>query len=376
MVLTSYLSRICLLTSLFGMTAPHSAGAVSLAFRPAESSMSWSIANKTDTGKENVSAQLSIARTVRDMAQEYGYEADRSRSEVITWMYVTSVAWIAVLVMRLCYPTAYTSVELMFASAQLRAKQAGAAARHSARSPHPRADVAGTTNDFLTRVATDSWGGTQPAEQRRAVALEPTWLCPQLIVQAGYMLRCTLPGTHPGEGHQEAVLVRSSTDGTPLFQARVQIGNSEAAIVLETVRGEERLGSLSAKETHGEEPEMEIARACGAKFGSVRRAEAGGHVIAGRTGAPVLLLGGEAQAHDLYVHESGGHDLDVRDLHAHDFKVRDPGGTTLAEVRPGSDEDTYEVKIYSNGDAGLIVLGLLAIHRKEWIVPAITELAQ
>ncbi|CAK0878398.1 unnamed protein product, partial [Prorocentrum cordatum] len=181
MVLTSYLSRICLLTSLFGMTAPHSAGAVSLAFRPAESSMSWSIANKTDTGKENVSAQLSIARTVRDMAQEYGYEADRSRSEVRTWMYVTSVAWIAVLVMRLCYPTAYTSVELMFASAQLRAKQAGAAARHSARSPHPRADVAGTTNDFLTRVATDSWGGTQPAEQRRAVALEPTWLCPQLI---------------------------------------------------------------------------------------------------------------------------------------------------------------------------------------------------
>ncbi|CAK0878397.1 unnamed protein product, partial [Prorocentrum cordatum] len=219
MVLTSYLSRICLLTSLFGMTAPHSAGAVSLAFRPAESSMSWSIANKTDTGKENVSAQLSIARTVRDMAQEYGYEADRSRSEVRTWMYVTSVAWIAVLVMRLCYPTAYTSVELMFASAQLRAKQAGAAARHSARSPHPRADVAGTTNDFLTRVATDSWGGTQPAEQRRAVALEPTWLCRARAQQHGR--HAAVPGAGAdrelGGGHRPG---DGAGRGTPRLPVR------------------------------------------------------------------------------------------------------------------------------------------------------------
>ncbi|CAK0878395.1 unnamed protein product, partial [Prorocentrum cordatum] len=311
MVLTSYLSRICLLTSLFGMTAPHSAGAVSLAFRPAESSMSWSIANKTDTGKENVSAQLSIARTVRDMAQEYGYEADRSRSEVRTWMYVTSVAWIAVLVMRLCYPTAYTSVELMFASAQLRAKQAGAAARHSARSPHPRADVAGTTNDFLTRVATDSWGGTQPAEQRRAVALEPTWLCPQLIRGGSWPHAALHAAGHAPRGGPPGGRARAQQHGrhaaVPGAGADRELGGRhrrppppapplEAAIVLETVRGEERLGSLSAKEAHGEEPEMEIARACGAKFGSVRRAEAGGHVIAGRTGAPVLLLGGEAQA--------------------------------------------------------------------------------
>lgn len=339
--------------------------------------MMWSIANKTDSvGKENGSAQLTIANTVRDMAQEYGYEADRSRSEVSTWMYITSVAWISVLVMRLCYyPTAYTSVEQMLASAQLRAREAGAAARPTSRSPNQRPDTASTTNDFLTKITVDAWGGAQSAEQRRAVALEPTWLCPQLIVQAGYMLQCVLPGSLPGEGHSEVVLVRSIADGTPLFQARVEGGGSEAAIFLETVRGEERLGSLSAKEADGPQPETEITRACGTRFGSMGRSERGGYVITSKTGTPVLLFG-HGEANDLHVHDSGGHDVHVHDLHARDLHVRDPSGTTLAEVRPGSDEGTYEVKIYSNGDAGLIVLGLLAIHRKGWIVSETTELAQ
>lgn len=356
---------------------PHSVGAVSLAFHSSESSTLWGIANKTDIiDKENGSAQSTIANTVRDMAQEYGYDTDSTRSEVSMWMYITSVAWICVVVMRLCYyPTVYTSLEQMLASAQLRAREAGAAGRPTSRSPNgQRPDAACSTNDFLTKVTEDAWGGPGAAEQRRAVAVEPTWLCPQLIVQTGYMLQCMLPGTLPSEGHSEAVLVRSSSDGTPLFQARIEGGDSEAAIFLETVLGEERLGSLCSKEADGPEPEMEIARACGTKFGSMRKSEKGGYVITSKAGTPVLLFGDEA--YDLHVHDSGSHDVHVHDLQAHDLRVRDPGGATLAEVRFGSDEGTYEVKIYSNGDAGLIILGLLAIHRKEWITSEMTAVAK
>lgn len=363
MTLTSCFMHACVVTSLCGTTV-RSAGAVSLALRPAESANIGGIATKVDNiDKESGSAQLIIADTVRDVAEEYGHQGDRSRGDVSARTYITSVAWLAMLVMFLFFcPTSCYLAEQVRARAGPRAREAGAA-RPTPRPP----SSSSSSNDRLTRC-------------RRAPEPEParpTLHC-ALTVPARSTLHCSLQGAASRQGRGEAVLVRSCADGTPLFRARVEGGGS-AVIFLETVWGDQQFGCLSTSESGGPEPEMEIMRACGARFGSMRKDGKGGYMIASRTGAPVLSFG--HPAHDLHAHGSGDNDLhpgasrNARPCLAHDLHVHDSTGATMAEVKPGSNKGTYEVQVNSNGDVGLVILGALAILREEQIVSALAERA-
>jgi len=350
MTLTSFFILVFVFTSLCGTTW-RSADAVSLALRPPESPNLWGIANKSDSfGNERGTAQVIIAGTVRDAGEEYGHPSGLSRGDVSSSVYPTLVMF----AMFLCFcPTSCYIAHQVRASARPRARE-GEAARPT---PRPSSSSSSSSNDRF-------------AKRRRAPAPASARFCSQLTVPARSTLHCALQGTVPRQGQGGAVLVRSCADGTPLFRARAEGGDAAAShgvvIFLEAVDGKERFGSLSTKESGGPEPEMEIRRACGARFGSMRKDEKGGYVITSNAGAPVLSIGRPAQ--DLHVHGSGDHGLHANDSRAHDLHVHDSSGAAMAEVGPGSDEGTYEVKVNANGDIGLIILGVLAIQREEQIV--------
>jgi hypothetical protein len=140
----------------------------------------------------------------------------------------------------------------------------------------------------------------------------------------------------------------------PLFQARVVEADGDlegphrAAISLETPGGEGRLAFVSTREvwtrTAGQEPAMEMTRASGAKFGTIKKNEAGGYTITGETGALAVYCGHAVK---------------------HEMRVSDSCGATLAEVIPGRSSNAYDVVVYPNVDAGLVILGFLAIEKKE-----------
>lgn len=199
-----------------------------------------------------------------------------------------------------------------------------------------------------------SYGATPLSSSR--VSLTPRWLCPQLTVPVGTELHCVLPSLMSGAKQNLIVPVCSIAErgSKPLFQARVveadgdQEGPHRAAISLETPGGEGRLAFVSTREvwarTAGREPAMEMMRASGAKFGTIKKNETGGYTITGEK-ETVAVYCGHAMKHDM--------------------RVTDSCGATLAEVIPGRSSDTYDVVVYPNVDAGLVVLGILAIEKKE-----------
>jgi len=196
-----------------------------------------------------------------------------------------------------------------------------------------------------------SYGATPLGSSR--MSLTPRWLCPQLTVPIGTELHCVLPNLVSGAKQNLVVHVCSIAErgSKPLFQARVVEADGDlhrAAISLETPGGEGRLAFVSTREvwarTAGQELEMEMMRASGAKYGAIKKNDTGGYIIASETGT-LAVFSGSAMKHEM--------------------RVSDSYGATLAEVTPVRTNNAYDVVVYPNVDAGLITLALLAIEKNE-----------
>ncbi|CAK0837158.1 unnamed protein product [Prorocentrum cordatum] len=175
-------------------------------------------------------------------------------------------------------------------------------------------------------------------------------LCQQLVVPERSKLQCVLPDTVTGTRQDLVVSVCSvaARGGLPLFQARVAEQGRNAGIHLETLGGEERLAFLSTQELwvqpQGREPRMDIAKASGVKYAAIMKGE-GVYTVTSNLG-PLMVFSGDFQRHDV--------------------EVRDGQGQVLAEVNPGSGSVAgYVVTVFPCVDSGLVILGLLAIDKRE-----------
>jgi hypothetical protein len=179
-------------------------------------------------------------------------------------------------------------------------------------------------------------------------------LCPQLVVPDRSKLQCVLQDKVHFKRQNACVNVCSvaARGGTPLFQARINevdvAASSAVGIYLETLRGEEKFAFLSTQEVWNcpekRQPSMDIMRASGSKYASMAKNDVGAYSVTSG-GSPLMTFSGSFSKHDI--------------------RVSDGNGQTLAEVSPGSTEGTYEVVVFPNVDAGLIILGLLAINKTE-----------
>jgi len=179
-------------------------------------------------------------------------------------------------------------------------------------------------------------------------------LCPQLIVPDRSKLQCMLQDKVHFKRQNACVNVESiaARGGTPLFQARINevdvAASSGVGIYLETLRGEEKFAFLSTHEVWNcpekRQPSMDIMRVSGGKYASMVKIDAGAYTVSSG-GSPFMTFSGNFSKHDI--------------------RVSDGNGQTLAEVSPGSVDGTYDVVVFPNVDAGLIILGLLAINKTE-----------
>jgi len=179
-------------------------------------------------------------------------------------------------------------------------------------------------------------------------------LCPQLVVPENCTLQCALPSIVCRKRQNLIVSIHSlaAPGGTCPFHARLAEGDGPgfpgAGIHLEMLGGEEEFAFLSTEDVWASqgsrEPEMEIARIPGARFATIRRTDPATYTMA-RGAGTLLVFSGRFARHELHVSSASGH--------------------TVARVTPGSAEGMYEVVVYTNTDAGLIILGLLAIDKAE-----------
>ncbi|CAK0888578.1 unnamed protein product [Prorocentrum cordatum] len=122
--------------------------------------------------------------------------------------------------------------------------------------------------------------------------------------------------------------------------------------------GEEEFAFLSTEDVWAAKgarhPEMEITKASstaadgtkvsGAKYATMRKTDASTYIMTRGTGT-LMVFSGRLAKHELHVCCATGQ--------------------TVAKASPGNTEGMYEVVVYTNTDAGLIILGLLAIDKCE-----------
>lgn len=192
--------------------------------------------------------------------------------------------------------------------------------------------------------------GVDAGSRRGALPLLP--LCPQLIVPDGTRLKCVL---------QEAVCRRrqdlafningiAAHGGAPLFQIRVverAVAAGNCGIFVETLGGKEQFAFLSTQELWADEgdliPKFSIMRPGGLPYASMQKSPQGEYVV--RCGQENMMT------------FSG-------DFLTHDIQVRGALGQTVGLVGNSSGGE-YEVQVNPRSDAGLVVLGLLAIDKCE-----------
>jgi hypothetical protein len=213
----------------------------------------------------------------------------------------------------------------------------------------PGSDVVSTSTSRMSSGTRSSMYGAVPAGPSRPTPA--AWLCPQLMVPSGSQLHCAMRSTVSCARQELVVQVCSGAElgSAPLFEVRVADGgpegSSEAGIFLQTPGGEGQLASLSTREVWarpaGREPELEIMKASGKRFGTLTKSPTGSYIIASKFGTVAFF-------DDHFV--------------APRSQVQDGFGATLAEVISTS-EGIYNVTVNPNIDAGLIVLGLLAIDK-------------
>jgi hypothetical protein len=195
-----------------------------------------------------------------------------------------------------------------------------------------------------------SRAGVEGGSRRGALPVLP--LCPQLIVPDGTRLKCVL---------QEAVCRRrqeltfningiAAHGGAPLFQIRVverAVTAGNCGIFVETLGGKEQFAFLSTQEMWADEgdltPKFGIMRPGGLPYASMQKSPQGEYVV--RCGQENMMT------------FSG-------DFLTHDIQVRGALGQTVGLVGNSSGGE-YEVQVNPRSDAGLVVLGLLAIDKCE-----------
>jgi len=173
-------------------------------------------------------------------------------------------------------------------------------------------------------------------------------LCPLLIVPDGTRLACIVQNDvrHKRQELSFDIVAMPTRSGTPLFRVRVSElgGETEAGIFVETLSGSEQLAFLSTEEVWKgvQNPVLTISRPWGLPYGTIQKVEDGTYqVLRGKT--PLLVFRGNFQTHNI--------------------QVRSPRGT-VAQTE-GTMLDEYQVRMQALTDAGLVILGLLAIDKCE-----------
>lgn len=175
-------------------------------------------------------------------------------------------------------------------------------------------------------------------------------LCPLLVVPERTRLACLVQNDVCRRKQDLSFDIRSvpSREGAPLFRIRVaEHETMGAGIYVETLSGREQLAFLSTEALwqNSEHPVLEITRPTGVSYGSIEKGQNGEYFIIGKRGEKLLTFEGDFQSHSI--------------------QVISPGGTVVAATLPESSLEEYQAHIQARTDAGLVILGLLAIDKCE-----------
>lgn len=178
-------------------------------------------------------------------------------------------------------------------------------------------------------------------------------LCPQLMVPTSSNLRVVVPELACRRRQDTFINICSvpSLGGSPLFRARVSECEPAAfgarGVYLETLEGDQQFAWVSTEELWsspgGTAPKLTIMRPDGLQFATMKKNNRGDYVI--MCGLSVLAV------------FSG-------DFQAHEAQVVSSQGRLMAQLQRGG-PGCYEVTTSPDIDAGLIILGLLAIDKCE-----------
>jgi len=173
-------------------------------------------------------------------------------------------------------------------------------------------------------------------------------LCPLLVVPVNTRLACVVQNLCHNRQQDLTFDVRGllSRGGLPLFQIRVaEVGAPVPGIHLETLNDRVQLAFLSTAELWlgGDRPRMNFFRASGVPFGSFQKAENGWYRVM-YADEEILWFTGSFSEHQI--------------------QVIDRDGVTVATVSQQTSSE-YRVYVQARTDAGLVILGLLAIDKCE-----------
>lgn len=191
-------------------------------------------------------------------------------------------------------------------------------------------------------------------------------LCALLVVPDYTRLNCIVQAD-VSRRRQELAFNATSCGGRPLFQIRVsEVVTDKPGIHVETLQGQEQLAFLSTAElwarhegiaASSENPgiaipsveagfALKIFRPMGVPFGSFRKSRNGEYIVS-RGNSDILIFSGDM--------DSPNHTIQVFEC---------PTGSIVASVfqdKPGE----YQVSVMTRNDAGLVILGVLAIDKLE-----------
>jgi hypothetical protein len=173
-------------------------------------------------------------------------------------------------------------------------------------------------------------------------------LCPLLIVPDGTRLACIVQNDLRCRKQELCFDIGAvpARGGAPLFRVRVSELSTEApGIYVETLSGREQLAVLSTEELWRgtERPSLSISRPWGLPYGTIQKGENGEYYVMRGTSTLLVIAG---------------------DFENHSIRVRNSSDNTVATVMQASPEE-YQVHMQARTDAGLIILGLLAIDKCE-----------
>lgn len=194
--------------------------------------------------------------------------------------------------------------------------------------------------------ARPSWGGgSSAAETVEDSPMLKAPLCPLLLVPEGTRLNCVVENDMCRRKQEMAFNIRG-VGGAHLFQVRVaELGNATPGIFVETLGGEALLAFLSTEEIWRSvpRPALSIFWPSGVHYGTMQKSEEGDYIIQ-QNGMVVLVFTG--------------------DFVSHTMRVKSGTGRTVASVTQDSPEE-YQVVVHKCNDAGLVILGVLAIDKCE-----------
>jgi hypothetical protein len=170
------------------------------------------------------------------------------------------------------------------------------------------------------------------------------------LVPSGTQLDCAVGG-HLCRKRQNKTFTICGLTGVQLFQVRAEERVSgDPGIYMETLGHAERLAFLSTKELWSgvSSPQMSMFYASGSKYGVLRKTEEGTF--------EVCTLGQEDALSPVLKY--------IGDFAGSSYKIVGKSGRTIALVSPTS-EGSKKLVVKSRNDAGLVILGILAVDKFE-----------